>query len=60
MAAATAPPQPRKGRPKAIINPDSGSGCEVCIAVDPMDCIEKLPGPEHAGLNATCIIDQPK
>ena len=58
MAAPT--PAPRKGRPKAIINPDSCTGCEACIAVCPVDCIDKLPGPEHPTLLTTCIIDQPK
>ena len=57
MAAAI---QPKKGRPKAVINPDSCSGCEVCIAVCPVDCIDKLPGPELPSLNATCVIDQPR
>ena len=58
MAVTTA--APRKGRPKAVINPDSCSGCEVCIAVCPVDCIDKQPGPEVPTLNATCIIDQPR
>jgi electron transport complex protein RnfB len=53
-------PTPRKGRPKALINPDSCTGCEVCIAVCPVDCIDKVPGPEHPGLGATCVIDQPR
>src|SRR3989338_5767232 len=58
MAVTTA--QPRKGRPQALINPDSCTGCEVFVAVCPVDCIDTLPGPEHPGLNATCIIDQPR
>ncbi len=40
MAAA---PAPRKGRPKALINPDSCTGCEVCVAVCPVDCIPLDP-----------------
>lgn len=53
---------PRKGRPKAIINPDSCTGCEACIAVCPVDCIDKVPGPHpgQPGFQATCLIDQPK
>ncbi len=58
--AAPAKPAPRKGLPKALINPDSCTGCEVCIVVCPVDCIDKLPGPEYVGLNPTCIVDQPK
>ncbi len=51
---------PRKGMPKAVINPDACTGCEACIAVCPVDCIDKEPGPEYPGLWPTCIIDQPK
>ena len=59
MAAPVAP-KPRQGRPKAVINPDSCTGCEVCVAICPVDCISKQPGPELPTLNPTCIIDQPK
>ena len=57
-----AAPAPRKGRPKAVINPDSCTGCEVCIAVCPVDCIDKQAGPmeEAPMFQSVCIIDQPK
>ncbi len=55
-----AAPAPRKGRPKAVINPDSCTGCEVCVAVCPVPCIDKQAGPDYPGLNAVCIIDQPR
>ena len=58
--AAAAPPAPRKGRPKALINPDSCTGCEVCVAVCSVDCIDTVPGPELPEIGRTCIIDQPK
>lgn len=40
---------PRKGKrpPKllAIVHQDGCTGCEVCIAGCPVDCIELVPGP---------------
>ena len=30
------------------------------MAVCPVDCIDKQPGPEYPGLNPVCIIDQPR
>lgn len=53
-------PAAKKARVKALINPDSCTGCEVCIVVCPVDCIDKLPGPEHPTLNTTCAVDQPR
>jgi electron transport complex protein RnfB len=59
-AAAPAKPvarKPRKPRPKALIDENGCTGCEACIVVCPVDCIVKLPGPAHAGLDAVCRVD---
>lgn len=49
----------RKKLPKevAVINADNCTGCEACIEVCPVDCIDKIAGDEHAGLQSWCQID---
>ena len=62
-AAQAAPPKPvvakkpKKPRPKALIDENGCTGCEACIVVCPVDCIVKLPGPEHAEVGAICRVD---
>ena len=48
---------PRKKLPKelAIINADNCTGCESCIEVCPVDCIELIRG--NMGLQNWCEID---
>lgn len=54
-----AAPKKRKKLPKtvAIINADNCTGCESCIEVCPVDCIDKVPGSSLPGLQAWCEID---
>jgi Pyruvate/2-oxoacid:ferredoxin oxidoreductase delta subunit len=51
------PRKPRKPRPKALIDENGCTGCEACIVVCPVDCIVKLPGPSHSGIDAVCRVD---
>jgi electron transport complex protein RnfB len=51
---------PRKKTPPevAVIYADHCTGCEACIEVCPVDCIEKVPQyPDAPGLQAFCEID---
>ena len=49
----------RKKLPKtvAIINADNCTGCEACLEVCPVDCIQKVPGETLPGLQTWCEID---
>ena len=49
----------RKKLPKAlaVIRADNCTGCEACIEVCPVDCIYKVPGEDHPGLQTFCDID---
>jgi electron transport complex protein RnfB len=49
----------RKKLPKevAVINADNCTGCEACVEVCPVDCIDKVPGEESVGLQSWCQID---
>ena len=50
---------PRKKQPKqlAVIDQNGCTGCEMCIVVCPVDCIEIVPGPEHAELRQLVEVD---
>ena len=41
------PPRPKQPKETAIIDQTGCTGCEVCIAFCPVDCIEIVPGPEY-------------
>ena len=41
------PPRARKPRQLAVIQQYGCTGCEVCIVVCPVDCIEIVPGVEY-------------
>ncbi|MFP6763775.1 MAG: 4Fe-4S binding protein [Planctomycetaceae bacterium] len=41
----------------AIINADNCTGCDSCLEVCPVDCIDKVAGETIAGLQAWCEID---
>jgi electron transport complex protein RnfB len=49
----------RKKLPKelAVIRADNCTGCEACIEVCPVDCINKVPGEDQPSLQTFCDID---
>lgn len=49
----------RKKLPKevAVINADNCTGCEACLEVCPVDCIQKVPGETIPVLQSWCEID---
>lgn len=54
----TLKPPRRKTPPKlAVINQNGCTGCEVCIVFCPVDCIEIVPGAEHAQLQQVVEVD---
>lgn len=59
IAANRAQKPPRKKAPVklAVINQNGCTGCEVCIVFCPVDCIEIVPGVEHAGLQQVVEVD---
>ena len=51
------PPRVRDPRIAAIINQHGCTGCEACITVCPVDCIEPVPGAAHPGLFKLVEVD---
>ncbi len=51
-------PPRKKAPPKlAVINQSGCTGCEACIVFCPVDCIEIVPGMEHAQLQQVVEVD---
>ena len=51
-------PPRKKAPPKlAVINQNGCTGCEVCIVFCPVDCIEIVPGAQHAQLQQVVEVD---
>lgn len=56
------PGNPKPSRKKiprelAVINQNGCTGCEACITVCPVDCIEIVPGPDYPELQKLVEID---
>lgn len=49
-----------KKKLKALLDEDLCTGCEICVSVCPVDCIDKKPGPEFNDVLAVCHIDLPR
>ena len=47
----------RDPRIAAVVNQAGCTGCEACLTVCPVDCIEAVPGAAHAGLFKLVEID---
>jgi len=62
----SSPPPKKKKKAKlvAVIHEEGCTGCEVCIEFCPVDCIYKVPGPEHPeehgflSVNGVCVVDE--
>jgi electron transport complex protein RnfB len=64
-AAPTAAAKKKKKSPLvAIVHPEGCTGCEVCIEFCPVDCLYKVPGPEHpeehgyVSVNGIVVVDE--
>jgi len=44
----------------ALLDEDLCTGCEACVCVCPVDCIDTLPGPDHQMVMQQCTIDLPR
>jgi electron transport complex protein RnfB len=44
----------------AILDEDLCTGCEACVCVCPVDCIDTVPGPQFQSVMQTCQIDLPR
>lgn len=47
-------------RQLALLDEDLCTGCEACVSVCPVDCIDIVPGPAHASVLQICSIDLPR
>ena len=52
----------KKKLPKvlALLDEDMCTGCEACVSVCPVDCIDTLPGPQFQQVMQSCSIDLPR
>ena len=44
----------------ALLDEDMCTGCEACVSVCPVDCIDTLPGPDFQLVMQVCTIDLPR
>lgn len=44
----------------ALLDEDICTGCEACVSVCPVDCIDTLPGPQFQSVMQICTIDLPR
>jgi electron transport complex protein RnfB len=44
----------------ALLDEDMCTGCEACVCVCPVDCIDKFPGHHHESVLPVCTIDLPR
>ena len=51
------PPRVRDPRVAAVVNQNGCTGCEACLTVCPVDCIEPVPGAVKPGLFRLVEID---
>lgn len=54
---ASKPPRKKEPGQLAIINQAGCTGCEACISFCPVDCIELVPGVEHAQFQQVVEVD---
>ncbi len=57
MGMTNKPSRTRDPRVVAVINQHGCTGCEACLTVCPVDCIEPVPGSVHPGLFKLVEID---
>ncbi len=44
----------------ALLDEDMCTGCEACVSICPVDCIDTLEGHHHALVMQLCSIDLPR
>lgn len=44
----------------ALLDEDMCTGCEACVSVCPVDCIDTLPGHDFQQVMQLCSIDLPR
>ena len=51
-------PPPKRLKPKALVDPNLCTGCEICVAFCPVDCIYSQPAPEYPHLRQVVWVEQ--
>ena len=57
MGMSNKPPRARDPKIAAVVNQNGCTGCEACLTVCPVDCIEPVPGADHPGFFKLVEID---